>query len=64
MSIPKGLQDEVLSGAERPEDFLGNKGLIKKLKVRLMELMLGADLIEHLDYEPKLINKGQPRITA
>ena len=33
--------DELLSGVERPEDLLGDKGLMKELKVRLMERMLG-----------------------
>ena len=46
------LLDELLSGVERPEDLLGDKGLMKELKVRLMERMLGAELTEHLGYEP------------
>jgi len=47
MTISKVLLDELLSGVERPEDLLGDKGLIKELKVRLMERMLGAELTEH-----------------
>ena len=39
---------KLLSGVERPEDLLGDKGLMKELKVRLMERMLGAELTEHL----------------
>jgi putative transposase len=31
---------------------LSDKGLMKELKVRLMERMLGAELTEHLGYEP------------
>ena len=46
MTISKELLDGLLSGVERPEDLLGDKGLMKKLKVRLMERMLGAELIE------------------
>ena len=45
MTISKELLDELLSGVERPEDLLGDKGLMKELKVRLMERMLGAELI-------------------
>jgi len=56
MTISKELLDELLSGIERPEDFLGDKGLMKELKVRLMERMLGAELTEHLGYEPN----GEP----
>ena len=52
MTISKELLDELLSGVERPEDLLGDKGRMKELKVRLMERMLGAELTEHLGYEP------------
>ena len=52
MTISRELLDELLSGVERPEDLLGDKGLMKELKVRLMERMLGAELTEHLGYEP------------
>ena len=52
MTISQELLDELLSGVERPEDLLGDKGLMKELKVRLMERMLGAELTEHLGYEP------------
>jgi putative transposase len=52
MTISKELLDELLSGVKRPEDLLGDKVLMKELKVRLMERMLGAELTEHLGYEP------------
>jgi putative transposase len=52
MTISKELLDELLSGVERPEDLLGDKGLMQELKVRLMERMLGAELTDHLGYEP------------
>ena len=45
MTISEELLDELLSGVERPEDLLGDKGLMKELKVRLMERMLGAAFI-------------------
>ena len=32
MTISKELLDELLSGVERPEDLLGDKGLMKELK--------------------------------
>jgi len=47
MTISKELLDELLSGVERLEDLLGDKGLMKELKVRLIERMLGAELTEH-----------------
>ena len=51
MTISKGLLDELLKGCERPEDLLGDAGLMKELKIRLMERMLGAELTAHLGYE-------------
>ena len=51
MTISKEMLDELLKGCERPEDLLGETGLMKELKVKLMERMLGAELTEHLGYE-------------
>lgn len=42
MTISKELLDEPLKGCERPEDLLGDTGLMKELKIKLMERMLGA----------------------
>jgi hypothetical protein len=47
MTISKGLLDERLKGCERPEDLLGDGGLMKELRIRLMERMLGAALTAH-----------------
>jgi len=44
MTITRELLDELLIGVENANDLLGDKGLVKDLKVRLMERMLGADL--------------------
>ena len=43
--------DELLKGCKRAEDLLGDGGLMKELKIRLMERMLGAELTAHLGYE-------------
>jgi len=51
MTISKEMLDELLKGCERPEDLLGDAGLMKELKVKLMERMLGAELTEHLGYD-------------
>lgn len=51
MTISNELADELLKGCKRPEDLLGDAGLMKELKIRLMERMLGADLTAHLDCE-------------
>ena len=47
MTISKELLDELLEGCERPEDLLGNAGLMKELKIKLMERMLAAELTAH-----------------
>jgi putative transposase len=47
--------EELLLGDSRPEDLLGEDGLFKQLKKRLLERALGAELTEHLGYE-----KGDP----
>ena len=61
MTISKELLDELLKGCERPEDLLGEAGLMKELKIRLMERMLGAELTTHLGYEEgKDAPPGQP----
>ena len=61
MTISKKLLDELLKGCERPEDLLGDTGLIKKLRIKLMERMLGAELTAHLGYEEgKDAPPGQP----
>jgi transposase-like protein len=52
MTISKEVLDELLSGVENADDLLGDQGLLKELKVRLMERMLGAELTDYLGYEP------------
>lgn len=49
--INNDILDELLKGCERPEDLLGDGGLMKELKKALMQRMLGAELTEHLGYE-------------
>lgn len=49
--INNEILDELLKGCERPEDLLGDGGLMKDLKRALMQRMLGAELTEHLGYE-------------
>lgn len=51
MCISKEIMDELLKGVERPEDLLCDAGLMKELKIKLMERMLGAELTAHLGYE-------------
>jgi len=50
MTISKEVLDELLSGVENANDLLGDQGLMKELKVRLMERMLGAG---HAGFAPR-----------
>jgi putative transposase len=54
-SIRDEVIEELLQGYRSPEDLLGEEGLFKQLKKRLLERALGAELSEHLGYE-----KGAP----
>jgi transposase-like protein len=49
--IDESVLDELLKGCARPEDLLGDGGLMTDLKNALMGRMLGAELTEHLGYE-------------
>src|SRR6201997_1302813 len=54
-AIRDELIEELLQGYSSPQDLLGEEGLFKQLKKRLLERALGAELSEHLGYE-----KGDP----
>ena len=49
--ISEAVLDELMSGYEKPEDLLGDDGLFKELKRRLIEKALCAELTDHLGYE-------------
>lgn len=50
--IRKELLDELMAGYEKPEDLTGSEGLLKQLTGALVERALGAELTDHLGYEP------------
>ena len=54
-AIRDEIIEELLQGYSSPQDLLGEEGLFKELKKRLLERALGAELTEHLGYE-----KGAP----
>lgn len=51
MAITKETLDELLKEYKKPEDLLGEMGLMKQLKRALLERVLGAELTDHLGYE-------------
>jgi putative transposase len=51
MEMDKGLIDKLLADYEKPEDLIGENGLLKQLTKALVERALQAELTTHLGYE-------------
>ena len=50
MAIRDELLDELLKGYEKPEDLLGEEGIIQELTKRLLERALEGEMVDHLGY--------------
>jgi putative transposase len=64
VEIRKELLDELIKDYKKPEDLIGETGLLKQLTKGLLERALGAELTEHLGYEkydPAGYNSGNSR---
>jgi len=64
MEMDKGLIDKLLADYEKPEDLIGENGLLKQLTKALVERALQAELTTHLGYEkhdPEGHNSGNTR---
>ena len=62
--IKPELVDELLKGYQKPEDIIGENGLLKRLMKALLERTLNAELTHHLGYEkhdPAGHNSGNSR---
>src|SRR6516164_8711188 len=62
--IKPDLVDELLKGYEKPEDIIGENGLLKRLTKALLERAMNAELTNHLGYEkhdPAGNNSGNSR---
>jgi putative transposase len=62
--IKPELVDELLKGYQKPEDIIGENGLLKRLTKALLERTLNAELTHHLGYEkhdPAGHNSGNSR---
>jgi putative transposase len=46
-----GLLDKLLKDYKKPEDILGERGLLKRLSKAILERALGSELTDHLGYE-------------
>jgi putative transposase len=51
MELKKEVLDELIKDYKRPEDLIGETGLLKQLTKALLERALGAELTQHLGYE-------------
>ena len=51
MAIDLKLIDQLLADYKKPEDIIGENGLLKQLTEALLERALNAELTEHVGYE-------------
>lgn len=51
MSFQTELLDELLKNYKKPEDLIGEKGLLRQLTKSLLERVLSGELTHHLGYE-------------
>src|SRR5947208_1515754 len=51
MAIDKTLIDQLLTDYKKPEDIIGENGLLKQLTKAILERALQAELTEHLGFE-------------
>lgn len=49
--VPDALLDELLANYQKPEDLIGENGLLKQLTKRLVERALDAEMTAHLGHE-------------
>ena len=50
MTVSNELIDQLLAGYKKPEDLIGENGLLKQLTKRLVERALEAEMTEHLGH--------------
>jgi len=51
MTIDNELIDKLLKDYKKPEDLIGENGLLKQLTKQLLERAMAAELTEHVGYE-------------
>jgi putative transposase len=64
MEIKKEVLDELIKDYKKPEDLIGESGLLKQLTKALIERAMSAELTHHLGYEkhdPSGYNSGNSR---
>ncbi len=64
MAMDKKLIDELLTNYKKPEDLIGENGLLKELTKAILERALTVEMSDHLGYEkhdPAGQHSGNPR---
>ena len=51
MAITDDLLDQLMKDYQKPEDLIGENGLLKQLTKRLLERAMQTEMTEHLGYE-------------
>src|SRR5438445_1520565 len=51
MAIDKKVIDQLLADYKKPEDIIGENGLLKELTKAILERALEAEMTDHLGYE-------------
>lgn len=51
MAITEDLLDQLIKDYKKPEDLIGENGLLKQLTKRLLEKAMQAEITEHLGHE-------------
>ena len=59
--IDDELIDNLLKGYQKPEDLIGENGLLKQLTKRLLERAMAAEMTEHVGYERHEAAGGRQR---
>jgi len=59
MAIDEKILDQLIAGYKKPEDLIGENGLLKELTRRLLERAMSAEMTEHLGHE-----KNQPVVNS
>jgi putative transposase len=59
MELKPELVDELLKGYQKPEDLIGESGLLKQLTKALIERALKSELTQHLGYEKNGETEGR-----
>jgi putative transposase len=54
MTVSNEVIDSLLADYKKPEDLIGEHGLLKQLTKRLVERALEAEMAEHLGHDSNL----------